>query len=101
MADAVTQHAVDLVRATRPDATAAPLAQKYLRYGASVRAAIYLCLGARARALLAGRYHVTADDIDALAGPVLRHRLQANYLAEADGVTVEDIIAEVCERVRG
>ena len=81
-----TRFAVNLVRATRPDAgDATERVRKYLNYGASVRAAIYLCLGARARALLAGRYHVTADDIRALAAPVLRHRLQTNYLAEADG----------------
>ena len=95
VADEVTRYAVALVRATRPDEAAAPaLVRKYLRYGASVRAAIYLCLGARARALLAGRYHVGAGDIQALATPVLRHRLQCNYLAEADGISVEDVIAE-------
>ena len=100
MADDVTRYAVELVRATRPDAAAAPeAARKYLRYGASVRAAIYLCLGGRARALLAGRYHVSAGDIDALAGPVLRHRLQGNYLAESDGVSVPDVIQAVQERI--
>ena len=96
MADDITGYAVNLVRSTRPDAAEAPeRVRKYLNYGASVRAAIYLCLGARARALLAGRYHVTADDIRALAAPVLRHRLQTNYLAEADGVEVDDVIEEV------
>ena len=98
MADDITRYAVDVVRATRPDsAQATEDVRKYLNYGASVRAAIYLCLGARARALLAGRYHVTRDDIAALAGPVLRHRLQRNYLAEADGVDVDDVIRGVCE----
>ncbi len=100
VSDDVTRYAVDLVRATRPDTDAAPESVgKYLRYGASVRAAIYLCLGARARALLAGRYHVTDDDIRALAHPVLRHRLQINYVAESDGVDVEDVIAELGQRV--
>ena len=99
VADSITRYAVDLVRATRPDAPEAPDGvRKYLNYGASVRAAVYLCLGARARALLAGRYHVSIDDIQALAAPVLRHRLQANYLAEADGVDVEEVIVEVCGR---
>ena len=100
VSDAVTGYAVQLVRATRPDAPEAPeSARKYLRYGASVRAAIYLCLGARARALLHGRYHVSASDIDALTGPVLRHRLQANYVAESDGVGVDSVIAAVREHV--
>ena len=98
--DEVTRYAVDLVRATRPDEAQAPeAARKYLRYGASVRAAVYLCLGARARALLAGRYHVSASDIDALTGPVLRHRLQGNYLAESDGVSVDDVIAAVGKHI--
>ena len=96
VADEITRYAVDLVRTTRPDAAEAPPdVGKYLRYGASVRAAITLCLGARARALLAGRYHVTRDDIVALAAPVLRHRLQGNYIAESDRVTMDDIIAEL------
>ena len=100
VADQVTRYAVALVRATRPDAAEAPeAARKYLRYGASVRAAIYLCLGARARALLAGRFHVSASDIDALTGPVLRHRLQGNYLAEADDVAVEAVIGAVRDHV--
>ena len=100
VSDDVTRYAVNLVRATRPGAeNATDLVDKYLRYGASVRAAIYLCLGARARALLAGRYHVTARDIQALAPPVLRHRLQANYLAESDGVPVEKIIGDLTRRI--
>ena len=100
VADAITRYAVELVRATRPDSGAATESvRKYLRYGASVRAAIYLCLGARARALLAGRYHVSAADIRALAGPVLRHRLQVNYLAESDDIAVADVIADVVQHV--
>ena len=100
VADDVTRYAVALVRATRPDAAEAPsVARDYLRYGASVRAAIYLCLGARAKALLAGRCHVRPDDIDGLTGPVLRHRLQGNYQADADGVSVQDAIAAVREHV--
>ena len=100
VSDDVTRYAVNLVRATRPGAAnATAMVDKYLRYGASVRAAIYLCLGARARALLAGRYHVTAQDIQALAPPVFRHRLQANYLAESDGMSVEDVIDDLARRV--
>ena len=100
MADDVTRYAVDLVRATRPDApTSMEPVRMYLNYGASVRAAIFLCLGARARALLAGRYHVTAEDIQALAPAVLRHRLQLNYVAESDGVTADTIIGQLLDAV--
>ena len=96
MADDVTRYAVNLVRATRPDATDAPeRVSRYLNYGGSVRAAICLCMGVRARALLQGRFHTTEDDVRALAAPTLRHRLQTNYLAEADAVSVDDLVAEI------
>ena len=101
VADAVTRYAVDIVRATRPDdASSGERVRAYLGYGASVRAAIFLTMGARARALLAGRYHVTDADIRALVPAVLRHRLQRNYLAESDGVTVDALIADVVGSVR-
>ena len=100
VADAVTRYAVDVVRATRPDdPSSGEQVRAYLGYGASVRAAIFLTMGARARALLAGRYHVTAADIRALVPAVLRHRLQRNYLAESDGVTVDALIADVVDGV--
>ncbi len=100
IADAVNGHAVALVRATRPDAAEAPEpVRRYLDYGASVRAAIFLSLAGRARALLQGRYHVTTADVRAFAAPVLRHRLQLNYLAESDGVSVDDVIASVLAQV--
>ena len=70
----------------------------HVMYGASVRAAIFVSLAARARALLHGRYHVIPEDVQTLALPVLRHRLQLNYLAESDGVTVDDLIREVSRR---
>ncbi|MEQ8861444.1 MAG: AAA family ATPase [Pseudomonadales bacterium] len=100
IADAVNRYAVALVRATRPEAPEAPEpVRRYLTYGASVRAAIFLSLAGRARALLQGRYHVTADDVRAFAAPVLRHRLQLNYLAESDGIQVDDVVAAVVEQV--
>jgi MoxR-like ATPase len=98
IADAVNRYAVEVVRATRPDsAGAADAVRRYVTYGASVRAAIFLSLAARARALLAGRYHVTTDDVAAFAAPMLRHRLQRNYLAESDGVEMDELIASVLE----
>lgn len=90
----INELAVNLVRATRPeDPLASEQVKKYFNYGASVRATMALILSAKARALLEGRYHVTAEDLSILAAPVLRHRVQANYYAEADGVNVDAVIA--------
>ena len=96
VSDDVHRYAVELVRATRPhEEKASTMVKQYVNYGASVRAAIYLTLGAKARALLSGRYHVERDDIRALVMPVLRHRVLRNYHAEADGVAVEEILTEL------
>ncbi len=90
------QLAVDLVRATRPSDPLSPdKVRKYVNYGASVRASLNLVLAAKARALLAGRYHVIEQDILALAAPVLRHRVLLNYFAEADGLTVDDVLTDL------
>jgi len=98
ISDEMNRLAVDIVRATRPDeGDAGETVKNYVMYGASVRAAIFISLAARARALLHGRYHVTPDDIRTLALPVLRHRLQLNYLAESDHVSVDDLIREVSQ----
>jgi len=100
ISDAMNRYAVDIVRATRPDDSAATdRVRSYVSYGASVRAAINLSLAARARALLNGRYHVMEDDIQFLAAPVLRHRLQMNYIAESDQVGVDELIADVVRQV--
>jgi len=100
ISDAVNRYAVNLARATRPDAEDAPVqVARFLSYGASVRAAIFLSLASRARALLDGRYHVAPEDVRAFVAPVLRHRLQLNYLAESEGVGVDDVIAAVVQGV--
>jgi MoxR-like ATPase len=100
IADAVNRYAVNLVRATRPDTDGAPdRVRRFVSYGASVRAATFLSLASRARALLDARYHVTPEDVRVFAAPVLRHRLQLNYLAESEGVTVDDIIGAVVQGV--
>jgi MoxR-like ATPase len=99
ISDDMNQLAVDIVRSTRPEEEgASESVRNYVMYGASVRAAIFMSLAARARALLRGRYHVTPEDIQTLALPVLRHRLQLNYLAESDHVTVDDLIREVAQK---
>jgi MoxR-like ATPase len=81
------------------DPTAPDFVKKYVNYGASVRAAQFLVLGAKARALMAGRYHVHFDDIRALAGPVLRHRLLRNFHAESERVDADTIVERLVEAV--
>ena len=73
---------------------------RFIRYGASPRASQYLILGAKARALLAGRFHVDFDDIREMATPVLRHRLVLNFHARAEGVDADEIIRRLLKQVR-
>lgn len=95
VSESVARHAVNLVRATRPVDSGAPeIVKRYVKFGASVRATLFLTLSAKARALMQGRYHVTVEDMNALAAPVLRHRVLLNYFADADGVSMEDILEE-------
>jgi len=98
----VSRFAVDLVRATRPDDPNAPdVVRRYVQYGASVRATMFLTLAAKARALMSGRYHVTEDDIASLVLPVLRHRVLTNYFAESDGVDTDDILTQLVTALTG
>jgi MoxR-like ATPase len=100
VSEAVLRHAVALARATRPkDATAGEYERKWVEYGASVRAAQYLVLAAKARALLRGREHVSFDDVRAHAQPVLRHRVLTNFHAESEGVSAADVVERVLEAV--
>ena len=100
ISDTVSRFAVNLVRSTRPDDPIAPeIVKRYVQYGASVRATMFLSLAAKARALMMGRYHVTQDDIAALVLPVMRHRVLTNYFAESDKVSVDDILTQLTETV--
>src|SRR5262252_3809142 len=100
VAEPVMRYALQLVRTSRPKAKDAPESvKKWVAFGASVRAAQYLVLGAKARALTSGRYHVSFDDIRAMAHPVLRHRVLTNFRAESEGVTTDQIIDELLEAV--
>jgi len=100
MSQAIARKAVDLVRATRPgDATASAPVKQYVRYGASVRATQFLALAAKARALMEGRFHVTDEDLRALAPSVLRHRVLTNYQAEADGMSTDAVLRGVIDAV--
>jgi MoxR-like ATPase len=94
----VAKHAIDLVRATRPGDPAAPeFVKKYVNFGASVRAAQFLVLAAKARALMRGRYHVAFEDIRSLAAPILRHRILLNFHAESERLTADDILKRLLE----
>jgi len=100
VAEPVMRYALHLVRTSRPKAPNAPeMIKKYVAFGASVRAAQYLILGAKAKALTEGRYHVSFDDIKALAHPVLRHRVLTNFRAESEGVTSDALIDELIKTV--
>ncbi len=100
VADAVSQYALALVRASRPGQDGAPdFVRDWVAYGASTRAAQYLVLGGKARALINGRYHVEFDDIRALARPVLRHRVLRNFHAESEKVGTDNIIDRLLDAV--
>jgi MoxR-like ATPase len=100
VAEPVMRYALSIVRTSRPkDAKAPEMVKKYVAFGASVRAAQFLILGAKARALTEGRYYVNFDDIKALAHPVLRHRVLTNFRAESEGVTSDALVDELLKVV--
>jgi MoxR-like ATPase len=96
VATEVASYAVRLVAATRTGRPEAPdFINQWVSWGAGLRAAQMLVLASKARALLNGRSHVTLEDIDALALPVLRHRILLSYKAEAEGISVEDCVRKL------
>ena len=96
----VSQYALDLVRCSRPgSADALDFIRDWVDYGASTRAAQYLVLGGKARALLDGRYHVDFADIVALAKPVMRHRLLRNFHAESEKITTDELTQRLLDAV--
>ena len=98
IAETLARYVVDLVRATRHNSGLAPdFVKKYVNYGASVRAAQFIVLAAKARALSRRRYHVTYDDITSLAIPVLRHRILLNFHAESDRIDSDQILHRLLE----
>jgi len=93
VADNVYEYAVKLVSKTRPNySMATPEVNKYVNYGAGPRASQYLIMGAKCNALMAGKYSPDIENIQAVAESVLRHRILKNYKAEAEGVSINDII---------
>jgi len=100
VAESLAKYVVSLVRATRPKNAEAPdFVKKYVNYGASVRAAQFIVLAAKARALSRRRYHVSYEDIAALAIPVLRHRILLNFHAESDRIDSDEILQRLLEHM--
>jgi len=96
--ESVARHAVDLVRVSRSSDESAPdFVKKYVNYGASVRAAQFLVLAAKARSLMRGRYHVSYEDVRSVYIPVLRHRILLNFHAESDRMKQDDILKKILE----
>src|SRR6476619_2599978 len=101
VAEDLVRYAVRLASASRPRQPGAPdFVNEWVSWGAGLRAGQFMVLGAKARALLYGRAHVTLNDIQTLAYPVLRHRILINYRAEAEGLTVDGIIERLLKHVQ-
>jgi MoxR-like ATPase len=100
VADEVAKYAVRLVDSTRPGRGAnLDFVRKWVKWGAGLRASQALILGSKARALMQGRHHVAVADLQALAAPILRHRVIANFYAEAEGISADRIVTQVLEAV--
>ncbi len=101
VADYVLRYVLRLVRSTRiREASEKPdIVQNYVSWGAGPRASQYLVLGAKAKAILCGASHVMPEHIRAVALPVMRHRIITNFNAEADGVTTDDVVNELLDRI--
>jgi MoxR-like ATPase len=100
IAESIARYVVSLVRATRPRNESAPdFVKKYVNYGGSIRAAQFIVLAAKARALSRRRYHVTYDDITAVTLPVLRHRILLNFHAESERIDTDEILNRLLAHV--
>ncbi len=100
VADSLARYVVSLVRATRPRSENAPdFVKKYVNYGGSIRAAQFIVLAAKARALSRKRYHATYDDVTSVLAPVLRHRILLNFHAESDSIDSDEILARLITHV--
>jgi MoxR-like ATPase len=92
VADNVVEYAVKLTQATRPGLSGSKIANDFLEWGAGPRASQFLVLGAKCNALINGKYSPDIEDVQAVARPVLRHRIVRNFKAEAEGMTVDSLI---------
>jgi MoxR-like ATPase len=100
VAEPVARYALQLARRTRPGKDKVPdFVNDFVLWGAGPRASQYLVLGAKARAVLAGRYYVSREDIRAVALPVLRHRIRTNFNADAEGISPDTLINRLIEAI--
>jgi MoxR-like ATPase len=100
VSDPVAQYAIRLVRMTRKGNPDAPdFVQRYIQWGAGPRASQYLVMGAKSRAVLQGRDCATTEDIQAVALPVLRHRIRTSFNADAEGITADDVVCQLIEQL--
>jgi MoxR-like ATPase len=100
VSDHVLEYVASLVRATRPECREAPpFVKSYVEWGAGPRAGQYLVLGAKARALMDGRFNVSCSDVRTVAHPVLRHRIFTNFNADSEGISVEEIVNRLLDTV--
>ena len=100
ISESVARYAITLVRNTRNTEEGCPdFVKKYVNYGASVRAAQFIVLAAKARALSNKRYHVSYEDITSVVVPVLRHRVLLNFHAESDQVGADEILKQLVSQV--
>ncbi|MGZ4963654.1 MAG: AAA family ATPase [Limisphaerales bacterium] len=101
IASEVRRYGISLVMATHPDhELAAPITKKYVRYGSSPRGAQAIILGAKIKAILDNRFHVSKDDLRAMAPSVLRHRLILNFEGQAEGISTDEVIREILKSVK-
>jgi MoxR-like ATPase len=101
IAEEIVRYAVRLAAASRPHQKGTPdFLNEWASWGAGTRAGQFLVLGAKVRALLKGRAHVTVQDIQSLAQPTLRHRILLNYRAEAEGITVESVVKRLLDEIK-
>ena len=100
IAEEIARYTVRLVDASRPGRPGAPdFVEKWVKWGAGLRASQALVRGGKARALMHGRYHVSIKDIQALAKPILRHRVMTNFYAESERITPDTIVERLIETV--
>ncbi|MFB5085733.1 MoxR family ATPase [Psychrobacillus sp. PGGUH221] len=100
IADDMLEYAVDIIEATHPEAAIVPEIAQYVQYGSGPRGLQSLIKLAKARALVAGRYHVSIADIKSVARPVLRHRLLLNYEGEAEGKTADEMVELILQTIK-